>query len=972
MKDETDGAGNEISGGIFYSAVLQGNYITIQLPAELTPALAGIRDASRVFTGRDEYVGQLMRLLDPDTGEAAPRTSVITGLAGIGKTELARQAAHAALRNGWFPGGVLFHDLLGYDPEPRHRVEAGMVLESFLRAIQIPADHIPPGLQERSRLFASVMARYAELGRPVLVVLDNASSAAQVTPLVPAAGKVLVTSRHTLPLDNARIIPLGKLTSSAGVDLLAGELCVSGGIDTRVADQPDDALLIAQLCDGLPLALHIVGWLLAAHRTKPLSSMAADLDDERTRLDEMSYRGPDRDQRAVRSAFDLSYGQLEAEQARVFRLLPANPGPEVSTEAVAAMASLDARTTRGYLEELERAHLVETGTRYGRWRMHDLIHVYASGHLAESGDGVRAFLELLLYYVSAVGVAARLLDPAGTREAEDPFADQAQALSWLDIEYPNLTWFGDVDIKEPAVARTSTAILFLLLWRYLELRRRTDDWVRFTTHALRIAREVNDVGLQGEALTKLGNALRQARRFGKAIAACQEAADIQRGLHDRQAEGIALNNLAAAQAESALYDDARVSAESAAAIFRETGDLRREGIALGDLSGALMGMGRFAESIPVLEQVVGIFRATGDRHNEAITWLNLGVAMDRAGRPDEAIAAIREAVDIMLETDDQHGAGMALTRLAETLYRAERFAEATAVAQEAVTALRDLRDPQSEGSALAILGKALQETGHPDQAITALRDAATAFQLTRDRDREGRALNVLGCVLLGLHRLDEALLAFHSAAGLFRQTANRGKEGTALINLGTALWKARRSDEAIPPIQASIAAFHEGCCWADEASSLVLLSMVLGPGRIDEAIPAGRAAIQIFRATGDLDGERRALTVVQAWEKLKRILDAQHARLDAGEFNEVLLDYQRLADVLSQAGDKYGHAVMSVSLGTALLGAGRPDEAIAALEGALVIFGETGDKEREHAARTVLQAARRAQRDAAGPATESP
>ena len=41
--------------------------------------------------------------------------SAVAGLAGVGKTALAVQAGHAARQAGWFPGGVLFIDLHGYD-----------------------------------------------------------------------------------------------------------------------------------------------------------------------------------------------------------------------------------------------------------------------------------------------------------------------------------------------------------------------------------------------------------------------------------------------------------------------------------------------------------------------------------------------------------------------------------------------------------------------------------------------------------------------------------------------------------------------------------------------------------------------------------------------------------------------------------------------------------------------------------------
>ena len=65
---------NEISGGIFFSAVIQGRDITVVLPRELTPAMAGLRDASVVFTGRDGELTQCIGLIDP-TAEPSPSGS---------------------------------------------------------------------------------------------------------------------------------------------------------------------------------------------------------------------------------------------------------------------------------------------------------------------------------------------------------------------------------------------------------------------------------------------------------------------------------------------------------------------------------------------------------------------------------------------------------------------------------------------------------------------------------------------------------------------------------------------------------------------------------------------------------------------------------------------------------------------------------------------------------------------------------
>jgi tetratricopeptide (TPR) repeat protein len=85
-------------------------------------------------------------------------------------------------------------------------------------------------------------------------------------------------------------------------------------------------------------------------------------------------------------------------------------------------------------------------------------------------------------------------------------------------------------------------------------------------------------------VTWLAAGLQQARRFGEAISACQDAA----------------------------------------AIYRETGDQHREGMALGNLGSAYAGLRRFEEAIDCYQQNIAICRETGDRHGEGQTLGNLG------------------------------------------------------------------------------------------------------------------------------------------------------------------------------------------------------------------------------------------------------------------------------------------------------------------------------------------------------------
>jgi hypothetical protein len=95
--------GNVIVGNIIGGIVVQvvGD-ATIQLPPAVDPALSGLPRSSAVFTGRDDELA---------TVRSWPGWGLISGLAGVGKTELAIQSVDRKR----FHGGMLFVDLHGYD-----------------------------------------------------------------------------------------------------------------------------------------------------------------------------------------------------------------------------------------------------------------------------------------------------------------------------------------------------------------------------------------------------------------------------------------------------------------------------------------------------------------------------------------------------------------------------------------------------------------------------------------------------------------------------------------------------------------------------------------------------------------------------------------------------------------------------------------------------------------------------------------
>lgn len=143
MADDDDldvGTVNRIEGGVVIGPVIQGRDIQVQLSSPAPVALAGLPPKVARFSGREVELTKLAETLAPRQGKSVVVVSALAGLAGVGKTALAIQAGHEALRAGWFDA-VLFLDLFGYDPT--RRIEPVQALGSLLRALGVPGEHIP-------------------------------------------------------------------------------------------------------------------------------------------------------------------------------------------------------------------------------------------------------------------------------------------------------------------------------------------------------------------------------------------------------------------------------------------------------------------------------------------------------------------------------------------------------------------------------------------------------------------------------------------------------------------------------------------------------------------------------------------------------------------------------------------------------------------------------------------------------------
>jgi hypothetical protein len=189
---------------------------------------------------------------------------------------------------------------------------------------------------------------------------------------------------------------------------------------------------------------------------------------------------------SVAAAFELSYRKLEEVPAKVFRLLPVNPGPDISTAAAAMLADLPISRARGVLAGLARAHIVEaTPGMAGRWRMHDLLHLYAQqlshGH-ADADGREHARDRLLDYYLRTAHAADQHLRALPGMAVPEDFTDRDAALAWLDAERASLVTAVSMAAdtgRDQVAMNLSNALVEYFGWRRLQ-----NDWLTTATIGL--------------------------------------------------------------------------------------------------------------------------------------------------------------------------------------------------------------------------------------------------------------------------------------------------------------------------------------------------------------------------------------------------------------------------------------------------------------------------------------------------------
>ena len=697
------------------------------------PPRPGLPRPPRYFVGREAELDRLRAALRPAGG---PRLTVLHGPPGVGKSALALWAVHGAATEQRDTAACHL-DLRGTGQGTRP-VPAEEACGHLLRALGVPGEQVPADPAEATARCRSLLAE-----RRVLLLLDNAAGAAQVTPLLPARGEcaVLVTSREPLAgLEATRlalpVLPpaelLGLLERAAGRRLAGAERAAARQLAHRLGHDP--------------AALRLAGAWLATEPGRTVGRLHRALGPSTPAGQQGTARWAER----ARLALVRACLPADRAAARLLRRLAALPVPEFGLGLAAALLGADAEAAGAALGALTAAGLVE---RVGdaRYRTPGPLRGALARLAAElpAADREQVVGRALDWYLDsgravlgAPGHAERYPGPktaAGRSpgqavgpvvgqavvpavgEVEPPGAGGAR---WPAAELPGLLAVAASAAAGPAgPARRLPGLLALVRAPAV----RTGRWAELaslTALALRATTGHGDVA--GEALTLLMAAEVDVRagRYEAARAALRRARVLSRELGDPEGEARALHALGRLCLRLAEPAPALEHLTAALALLDERthqASVRRCRRHQGE---ALLQLGRYAEAVHCFRRALGPDRGAA---REGATLAALGRAYYLLGQEDLALTTFRTALERCRAAGDGEAEwGVLLCRSAISLRRGDPVAAIADLTRARKLAGRT-GQPYGQAAAARQLARALSAVGNHAAASSCAERAAQLF-----------------------------------------------------------------------------------------------------------------------------------------------------------------------------------------------------------------------------------------------------
>lgn len=687
------------------------------------------------FVGRAVILAKLGSLATDTTGHARPTCIVLDGPPAVGKTTLATHWAHQEL--GHLVQHAIYLDLCGYSSECR--IDADEAAGRLLDALDYSTDR-PLAPARRHAKLGELLA-----AEPTLIILDNVADAAHVLPLLPALSRsivVVISQRRLTGLTAAhgiRHITVQPLHQHDATELL------SRLIDARPDLASQSITELATICDGSPLALQLVAHHINDCPQIPVRQTIAELADP-NRLLELGDDGDD-PPRSLRIAFSQPYLRLPAAEQRLFLALGLHPRPEFSAHTAASLTGQRVTEVQRSLERLRGRHLIQQVDGPSRYRIHDLLHVFAAKLAEGETDSTRfaATSRMMSFYLHSAYLSDRHVFPYRPAvpmldlEADVvpcEFGTEEAATEWTLRERDNLV---------ALIQRAAADGRYDYAWRfphtcYGVFRRYGyyDELIAAYEIAVDAAQTCGDIDAEGGTRTDLGLLCLAIGDHARADQQLQLAAAIAQRTGSAISLAVSQTNLAELFAATGHYDDAVRTGQHALQLAMAIHDQSLQSAIIHQMGRIFYQQARYGQAIVEYQQALLLREITGNRRGQAETSTELAAVHCELGAFDTAEAYCQRALDLVEAIHDSEIAPRAHGVMA-TIYLSRKDYETTVrYAHAAVGLARAVRKATVEAAALDTLASALYATSCLDEAGETWRQARDIYCDLADRSHTDR------------------------------------------------------------------------------------------------------------------------------------------------------------------------------------------------------------------------------------------
>ena len=547
------------------------------------------------FVGRETELARLHQLLQENDSVAI---AAITGMGGVGKTELALR--YAMTQREFYSGGVCWCG-----------VKSGDV---GFQVVQFARTHLDLNPPTDFNLIDQVKYCWRHWrGGNVLLVLDNVTIYKEIQLYLPPPSsrfKVLLTSRkHFGQIEK---LSLDVLQPPAALELLRNLVG-----EERVNVETRNFASLPERLGYLPLGIELVGRYLARKQDLSLAEMLQRL--EKKKLKERSLSQPEENmtaQQGVEAAFELSWEELtdnDKQLACLLSLFAAAPIPWQLVES--CLPDVDTEELEESRDEkLLNLHLLQRKAK-GIYQLHPLLREFFQAKLEappfqeNSGDLKQAFATVM------VAVAKEIPQTANREKITDVapkphLAEVAKNLSQY-VSDEDLIW----------------AFLGNAAFYYSEgLYHLAEPWFKQCLEVIkkRLGEEHPSVAV---SLNNLALLYRSQERYSEAEPLFQQALELTLRLHKEEHLDIAtsLHNLASLYHSQGRYTEAEPLNLQALELWqRLLGEEHLHvAVSLNNLALVYHSQGRYSEAETLFKQALELWqRLVGEEHPHVATSLN--------------------------------------------------------------------------------------------------------------------------------------------------------------------------------------------------------------------------------------------------------------------------------------------------------------------------------------------------------------